>query len=273
MIAAAAIDVVRPHNLKEALQSMRAGLEEGRPLTPLAGGTDLFVTLNAGQPAAPRYIDLWGLDKLQRIDGDGKRQLILGGGVTYSDCIRSKKVQRRLPILVAAAQQIGGVQIQNRGTLAGNIENGSPAADAVPVLMAAGADVILRDVDGERRVPLHRYYAGYRQTVRRPDELIARIEIAVPAGAQHFRKVGTRAAQAISKVVMAAVGHQVAFGSVAPVIVRAHQLEAYLAGGGRDVGEAQRLALADVKPIDDVRSSAEYRRRVTANLVAWLLAQ
>jgi CO/xanthine dehydrogenase FAD-binding subunit len=153
--------------------------------------------------------------------------------------------------------------------LAGNIENGSPAADAVPVLMAADARVVLRDVDGERRVPLADYYLGYRKSVRRPDELIVRLELQVPIGEQRFRKVGTRAAQAISKVAMAVVGHNVAFGSVAPVILRARRLEAYLAGGGRDVIEAQRLALADVAPIDDVRSTAEYRRRVTANLVAW----
>lgn len=271
MIAAQSLDVVRPHNLKEALALLRAAHEEGRPLTPLGGGTDIFVALNAGQKPAPRYLDLWGLEKLRRIDGDGKRNLVFGGGVTYTDCIRDKKVQRKLPILVAAAGQVGGVQIQNRGTLAGNIENGLPAADAVPVLMAAGAAVILRNVDGERSVPLAEYYLGYRKSVRRPDELIVRIEIEVPEGEQRFRKVGTRAAQAISKVVMAAVGHQVAFGSVAPVIVRAHKMEAYLAGGGRDVAEAQRLALDEIKPIDDVRSSAEYRRRVTANLVQWLL--
>jgi CO/xanthine dehydrogenase FAD-binding subunit len=163
------------------------------------------------------------------------------------------------------------VQIQNRGTLAGNIENGSPAADGVPVLMAADAAVVLRSLDGERTVPLAEYYTGYRKTVRRPDELIVRIDVDVPEGAQRFDKVGTRAAQAISKVVMAAIGHRVAFGSVAPVIVRAHKLEAYVAGGGRDVAEAKRLVAEDVSPIDDVRSTADYRRRVVANLVAdWI---
>ncbi|HEY1587938.1 MAG TPA: FAD binding domain-containing protein, partial [Polyangia bacterium] len=130
------------------------------------------------------------------------------------------------------------------------------------------ASVVLRSLDGERTVPLAEYYTGYRKTVRRPDELIVGIEVDVPDGAQRFDKVGTRAAQAISKVVMAAVGHRVAFGSVAPVIVRAHKLEAYLAGGGRDVAEANRLVGQDVTPIDDVRSTADYRRRVVANLVA-----
>jgi len=271
VIAAAGIDVLRPRHLKDALMMMRVAADEGHPLVPMAGGTDLFVTLNAGQKPAARYLDLWRLDKLRGVRADGKRGLWFGGLATYTDCIDSKAVQKRLPILVDAARQVGGVQIQNRGTLAGNIENGSPAADGVPVLMAADARVVLRSLDAERTVPLAEYYTGYRKTVRQPDELIVAIEIDVPEGAQRFDKVGTRAAQAISKVVMAAVGHRVAFGSVAPVIVRAHKLEAYVAGGGRDVAEAQRLVREDVKPIDDVRSTAEYRRRVVENLVAsWI---
>ncbi|HEY2745379.1 MAG TPA: FAD binding domain-containing protein [Polyangia bacterium] len=271
MIAAAGIEVLRPRHLKDALMMLRVAADEGRPLVPLAGGTDLFVTINAGQKPAARYLDLWRLDKLRGIEVGGKRRLSFGGLATYTDCIESKAVHKRLPILVEASRQVGGVQIQNRGTLAGNIENGSPAADGVPVLMAADARVVLRSLDDERAVPLAEYYLGYRKTVRRPDELIVRIDVEVPDGAQRFEKVGTRAAQAISKVVMAAVGHRIAFGSVAPVIMRAHKLEAYVAGGGRDVTEAQRLVAEDVTPIDDVRSSAEYRRRVVANLVAaWL---
>jgi CO/xanthine dehydrogenase FAD-binding subunit len=269
LIAAGAIEVLRPRHLKDALLMLRVAADEQRPLVPMAGGTDLFVPLNAGAKPAARYLDLWRLEKLRGIASDGgRRRLSFGGLATFSDCITSRAVQKRLPILVAAARLVGGVQIQNRGTLAGNIENGSPAADGVPVLMAADATVVLRSLDEERRVPLAEYYLGYRKTVRRPDELIVRIDVDVPDGAQRFDKVGTRAAQAISKVVMAAVGHRVAFGSVAPVIVRAHKLEAYVAAGGRDVAEAQRLVHEDVKPIDDVRSTAEYRRRVVGNLVA-----
>ncbi len=271
MIAAAGVEVLRPRHVKDALMMLRVAADEGRPLVPLAGGTDLFVTLNAGQKPAARYLDLWRLDKLRGVDARGKRGLWFGGLATFTDCIESKAVHKRLPILVEAARQVGGVQIQNRGTLAGNIENGSPAADGVPALMAADASVVLRSLDDERRVPLASYYTGYRQTVRRSDELIVGIEVDVPDGAQWFEKVGTRAAQAISKVVMAAVGHRVAFGSVAPTIVRARELEAYVAAGGRDVAEAQRIVARDVTPIDDVRSTAEYRRRVVANLVgAWL---
>jgi CO/xanthine dehydrogenase FAD-binding subunit len=264
------LQVLRPRRLREAL----ALLHDEGPLVPLAGGTDLFVALNAGVLKPARYLDLWAIDELRGIEKDSGRGLSFGALTTYSDVIASKKVARRLPILQAAAREIGGVQIQNRGTLAGNIENGSPAGDAVPVLMAADARVVLASRErGEREVPLAEYYLGYRATVRRPDELIVRIRARPGKGAQHFRKVGTRAAQAISKVVMAAVGDRVAFGSVAPTVMRARKLEAYLAGGGRDVAEAQRLLLDEIKPIDDVRSTADYRRRVAANLIAeWLAA-
>ena len=138
--------------------------------------------------------------------------------------------------------------------------------------MAADATVVLRALDDERAVPLAEYYTGYRKT-RAPPRRADRAHRGHGArtARQRFDKVGTRAAQAISKVVMAAVGHRVAFGSVAPVVVRAHKLEAYVAGGGRDVGEAQRLVAEEIRPIDDVRSTAEYRRRVVANLVgSWL---
>lgn len=269
MIHAAQLEVLRPRSLKDALTMLR---DEG-PLTPLAGGTDLYVTLNAGTLRERRFLDLWGLDALRGIDKDGK-WLHLGALTTYTDCLRSKKIKHALPILQEAAREVGGVQIQNRGTLAGNIGNGSPAGDAVPVMMAADADVILQSKnDGKREVPLAEYYTGYRASVRRPDELIVGIRFRVPRKKERqlFRKVGTRAAQAISKIVMAAVGDRVAFGSLAPVVMRARKLETYLGGGGRQLAEAQKLLLEEIRPIDDVRSTAEYRRKVAANLVGLLL--
>ncbi len=269
--AALSLQVERPRRLRDALALMREAAEHGHPLTPLAGGTDLYVGINAGAPMPKNYVDLWGIEELRGIERNG-RTLVFGALTTYSECIESRAVHKLLPILVAAAREIGGLQIQNRGTLGGNIGNGSPAADAVPVLLAAGATVVLASrTHGERAVPLERYYTGYRQTVRRADELIVRIEVEVPKGKQVFRKVGTRAAQAISKVVMAAVGPRVAFGSVAPTVVRAHQLQAYLEAGGADPEEARRLACADLKPIDDVRSTAHYRLTVAGNLAAELV--
>ena len=172
-------------------------------------------------------------------------------------------------MLVEASRLVGGVQIQNRGTLGGNIANGSPAADGVPVLAAVSAVVVLQSMEGERRVPITEYYTGYRKTVMRPDELIVAIEIAPVEGKQWFRKVGTRAAQAISKVVMAAVrapSPAIAFGSVAPTIVRVPETEKALAGGA-SIDDAAAILSRELSPIDDVRSTADYRRRVSVNLL------
>jgi CO/xanthine dehydrogenase FAD-binding subunit len=193
----------------------------------------------------------------------------LGALATFTSLIRSPLVAQRLPMLVEAARQVGGVQIQNRGTVGGNIANGSPAGDSLPTLAAADAVVVLRSADDERRVPLTEYYTGYRATVMRPDELIVAIEIPPVEGRQWFRKVGTRAAQAISKIVVAGVrssSPRIAFGSVGPTVVRVPQTEAALASGA-GIDEAVRVLESEIKPIDDIRSTAEYRMRVATNLL------
>jgi len=129
---------------------------------------------------------------------------------------------------------------------------------------------VLRSVDGTRRVPFNGFYTGYRKTVMRPDEIIAAIEIAPLLGRQWYQKVGTRAAQAISKIVAAGVrspSPRLAFGSVAPTVVRVPRTEAVLAGGGSLLAATETL-MGEISPIDDIRSTAAYRRRVAANLLA-----
>ena len=168
-------------------------------------------------------------------------------------------------MLVAAAREIGGRQIQNRGTLGGNIANASPAGDSLPVLAAADAIVVLDSASGERRVPFNAFYTGYRASVRRADELIAAIEIPRVEGRQWWRKVGTRRAQAISKVMMAGVrgpAVRVALGSVAPTVIRLPRTEHAL-GSGTSLAEAARVLAEEITPIDDIRSTADYRRRVS----------
>ena len=175
-----------------------------------------------------------------------------------------------VPMLVAAAREVGGAQIQNRGTLGGNIANASPAGDTLPVLAAADARIVLRSAGGERRVSFSEFYTGYRTSVRQPDELITAIEIPAIEGRQWWRKVGTRRAQAISKVMMAGVrGPQVriALGSVGPVVVLATGAAKVLAHGG-SVADAQAALAREITPIDDVRSTGEYRQQVAANLLA-----
>ncbi|MBV9109512.1 MAG: FAD binding domain-containing protein [Gemmatimonadetes bacterium] len=263
--AVSPLALLEPKTLDDALAMLR---DEG-PLTPLAGCTDVYVTLNFGTQPATRFLNLWGLDELRGI-GEMDGGLRIGALATHTELQRSPLVRERLPILVDACSQVGGVQIQNRGTLAGNVANASPAGDTLPVLAAADAVVVLRSASEERRVPFTGFYTGYRATVMRPDELIVAIEIPRVDGAQWFRKVGTRAAQAISKVVMACVRGErprIALGSVAPTVVRLAGTEAALARGA-EIEEAQRILRDEVTPIDDLRSTADYRRRVCANLLA-----
>jgi CO/xanthine dehydrogenase FAD-binding subunit len=137
------------------------------------------------------------------------------------------------------------------------------------VLAVVETVVVLRSVEGERRVPFGEFYTGYRQSVRRADELIVAFEVPPVEGRQWFRKVGTRAAQAISKVVMAAVRGprpRIAVGSVAPTVVRLSRVERALAGGV-SMDEAIRRLDEDIRPIDDLRSTAAYRRDVAVNLL------
>ena len=258
------LTLLEPKSLREALVLLR----DEAPLVPLAGCTDVYVNLNFGTSKDRRFLNLRPLDELRKIEmRDGR--LSIGALATYTQMIRSPLVRRRLPILAAAAREIGGLQIQNRGTLGGNVANASPAGDTLPVLAVAEAVLVLESAGGTRRVAFNSFYTGYRQSVKRPDELIAAVEIPSVPGRQWFRKVGTRAAQAISKVVMAAVrapGPRLALGSVAPTVIRLPRTEAVLAAGG-SIAEARETLAREIQPIDDLRSTAEYRRRVCGNLL------
>jgi CO/xanthine dehydrogenase FAD-binding subunit len=263
--ATAAFTCLRPTSVSEALAMLR---DEG-PLTPLAGCTDLYVNMQFGTLAERRFIDLWPLGELRGITSV-RSTLRIGALTTFAALTQSPLVKRRLPMLAAAAREIGGRQIQNRATIGGNIANASPAGDSLPVLAAADAALVLQSVAGERRIPFTQFYTGYRTSVRRPDELVTAIEVPQVVGAQYWRKVGTRRAQAISKVMCAAVrgpAIRVALGSVAPTVVRLRQTEDVLARGG-SIQDAQTALRAEITPIDDLRSTAVYRREVGANLLA-----
>lgn len=260
-----ALALERPRSLEAALSLLAANTQ----LMPLAGCTDVYVGLQFGTVKEQRFIDIWPLDELRGITLKND-VLRIGALTTYTELIESKVVTKWLPMLVAAAREVGGMQIQNRGTLGGNIANASPAGDTLPVLAAANANVLLRSTQGERSVPFESFYTGYRASVRQPDELIVAIEFPAIDGRQWWRKVGTRRAQAISKVMIAAVRGaevRVAFGSVGPTVILAKHAAAVLAAGGT-IGAARAELMKEIAPIDDVRSTREYRARVAANLLA-----
>jgi CO/xanthine dehydrogenase FAD-binding subunit len=271
--------VVRPTRLADALALLA---EKPGAYTPLAGATDLFVSLNAGALAPTTFLDLSALDELRLAPAAEPERLVFGAAFTYAALRHDASLCARLPLLERAAREVGALQIQNRATWAGNIENASPAADGVPVLLAYDATVELTSVRGARWVELADYYTAYRKTVRRPDELITRWAVRPPAKGAHqqFRKVGTRRLQAISKVVFAGLvetadGGAVArarlvLGSVAPVTLRLREAERVLEGKAPDaaaVAEAARLAATAIAPIDDVRSTRDYRQRVAERIV------
>jgi len=276
-------DVACPTSLDEAL-ALLAGAA-GRPggVTPLAGATDLYVPFNGGQLAPTMFVSLHAVAEFAapaRWDDDVYQ---MGPLTTYADCRRDPRVVARLPVLVAAARELGALQIQNRGTWAGNVANASPAADGVPALLAYDATLTLASVRGRRAVPLADYFTGYKTSVRAADELIVGIAVPAPAtgaAARHFfRKVGARRLQAISKVVAAGVIERdaagvvtrarLALGSVAPITVRARHVEAALVGRRLDAATAAAAAAAvaiDIAPIDDVRSTRAYRARIAERL-------
>jgi len=279
--------IVPPVASPRTLADAYAALDEG-PARPIAGGTDLMVALSGeiGEPPA-RILDLWAIDELRGIVLD-REAVSLGALTTYTEIRRSAVCREHLPALVEAAGMIGAAQIQNRGTLGGNVAFASPAGDTLPVLLALDASMVCGSSRGERTVAADAFWPAYHETVLAPDELLLRIRVPLAAGREtRFRKVGTRRAQSISKVVLALSWQdagpgrpwtdvRLALGSVAPTPIRARATEAVLEGRPATPDTADRAAetLAnEIAPIDDVRSTAEYRRLVAARVLHRLIRE
>ena len=264
------MNVLLPDTLPQALEL----LSQNGGAVPMAGGTDLMVHWHVRPEAHQHtFVDLSRLEALKPLSWTAD-MLVLGGLTTYWDVIRDERTREEFPLLVDAARQVGAIQIQARGTWAGNIVNASPAADGVPVLMAYDGIVVLESRRGREQVPLDRFYSGYKQMRRRPDELI--VAIHVPRrrySYQVFEKVGSRRAQAIAKVGLAVTrsdaGWRVVAASVAPTIRRCPTVERLLETGAAVASPSDLLpAIAqDVAPIDDIRSTAHYRTLVMARLL------
>ena len=280
--------VASPASLSEAYDLLRSAGHR-----PLAGGTDVLGQITGEMGEIPeRVVNLWRLDELRGIrQSDGA--LELGALTTYTDIRRSALCGEHAPALVDAAATIGAAQIQNRGTIGGNAMNASPAGDTLPVLLALDAEMVVGGADGERTVKAVDFWPSYRQTPVRPDELLVRLRIPiVPGREQRFRKVGTRRAQAISKVVMALAWREqdatdpsiprrwrnvrLALGSVAPTPIRLPRTEAILEGAAPTEETADRaveVLTRELNPIDDVRSTAGYRREVAGRVLRRMIRE
>jgi CO/xanthine dehydrogenase FAD-binding subunit len=269
--------VITTEDLSEALDALAGG----KDIVPLAGGTDLMVYLESGVLKPCTFLNLQAIPELRRapvLDGS----LTLSPLCTFRDARVIPLIREAFPMLSTAAREVGVLAIQSRGTWAGNIANASPAADGVPALMAYDAEIELASRIGSRVVPLARFYHGYKQMDRRPDELITAIRLPSPAPGwrEYYRKVGTRRFQAISKTLLAGrilLGTdrmvkdiRLIFGSVAPYTLRAFRTEELIRGRTLTpevIEEAARALQGEISPIDDIRSDAAYRRRVSANLL------
>lgn len=273
--------VITPTSLDESYELLA---ERGGRAKIIAGGTDLMVALNARSLDAKEFVDIWRLDELRGINDEGET-IRIGSLTTYTQLIKSPLIQMGVPAMVEASRTIGAIQIQNRGTIGGNIVNASPAGDSLPVLAAFDAEVEIGSIRGVRRVGFNNFYTGYRQTVMEPDEILlaVRLRKLKPNELSFFFKVGTRRAQAISKIVMAVnVGTtgavinsiSIALGSVAPTVIRAHQTESLLTNVTLDemiIERARKTISHEIAPITDVRSTEHYRRIVTGNALAKVL--
>lgn len=273
--------LVAPDSL-QAVLSLLAAEPDG--WLPIAGGTDVMVQYAAGKLPAQRLVSIWNLPELRHIEVLAD-EIRIGAGCTYTDLREHDLVQHEFSLLARAAAWIGGIANQNRGTLGGNIVNASPAADSLPALLAYEAELILVSVRGERRVSYKDFHTGYKKTKLASDELIQTVCLArrFSGHLAYARKVGARNAQAISKVCIAALGRRpdgvvedvrIALGSVAPVPLRLAETERVATGKPIDpllLVLARKTAIAEIQPIDDIRSTANYRAEVVGNLVAEFL--
>jgi len=258
-----------------ALLSARSGA-----IKIIAGGTDLMVLMNAHMLDASDFLDIWRVDELRGITDEGET-LRIGALTTYTQLINAELIQKHVPALVAASRTIGAIQIQNRGTIGGNIVNASPAGDSLPVLAAYDAEVEIGSARGTRRVAFNEFYSGYRRTILQPDELV--VAVCFPklkdGEGDFFWKVGTRRAQAISKTVLAAKAMMsgnaiesisIGVGSVAPTVIRARKTEGLLTSAALTsdlVERAREMIAREIAPITDLRSTEDYRRVVTGNVL------
>lgn len=277
-------DLAIPETLDGALGILADGND---PKTvALAGGTNLIVDIRSRRERPERVVGLDNIDGLRGLTSDGGR-ISIGARTTVSDLLAWPEIAAAAPSLIDAAKLFAGLMVRNAATVGGNIACGSPAADLVPPLMSLDAEVTLVSRSGSRTVALDDYYLGYKQDLRRPDELIASIawsrlpENSVNTFYKLARRIGdaiTVTGVAVTLVVEngACAKARIALGAVAPVVLRAKQAEALLEGQVLTpalIDAAAARAAAECSPIDDLRASADYRRHTVEALTRRLVSR
>ncbi|HYL85549.1 MAG TPA: FAD binding domain-containing protein [Candidatus Angelobacter sp.] len=274
-------ELLAPGNLPAVLSLLA---REPGVWLPIAGGTDVMVQYAAGKLPSRKLVSITDLPELRRI-AVLPDEIQIGAGCTYTELRAHAVVSSEFSLLSSAASWTGGIANQNRGTLGGNIINASPAADSLPALLVYDAELLLISARGERHVPYSGFHLAYRKTQLAPDELLLAVCLKRQFSGYyaHAQKVGARNAQAIAKVCLAALGRlengvvediRLAMGSVAPVPLRLHETERIVEGKRIDpamVRAAAKIAAMEIRPIDDIRSTARYRVAVAGNLVAEFL--
>jgi CO/xanthine dehydrogenase FAD-binding subunit len=276
-----AFQLVAPPTLETALETMS---NEPGVWKPFAGGTDLMVLFESGKLNHTRFLSIWHFDELRGIEVTDD-WVSIGALTTYTEIRSNPVICAEFPMLCKAAGETGGLAIQNRGTLGGNIVNASPAADSPPALLVYESVLELVSSQGTRHRPYVGFHTGYKQMDLQSGEILRAIKLPrkMDGWRQFYRKVGTRKAQAISKICFAGAARmdgaraaeiRIALGSVAPTVLRCPGAESALSGTTLDGPAANlaREALArDISPIDDIRSTARYRAMVAGNVLAEFL--
>jgi CO/xanthine dehydrogenase FAD-binding subunit len=270
-------DLIAPTTLDVVLQILADSPDR---YTPIAGGTEIMVALGAGRLQAKKFISLWNLEELRFIEV-ASDAIIIGAGSTFTDVRNHPVIANEFSIIAQAASWTGSIANQNRGTLGGNIVNASPAADSPPALLAYDAEVTIVSSRGPRTVLYRDFHLAYKKTVLEPDELVHSVTVSrnLKGYKTYIRKVGPRNAQAISKVAIAALARmkggriediRIGAASVREYPARLTATEQTLTGKAvtpETIAAARSAVLSEVRPIDDIRSTAKYRAAVAANLL------
>ncbi len=273
--------VLTPKDMDHALKILS---DEPGVWSPIAGGTDIMVQFESGLIQNNKFLNIANIKDFKGIE-ETEDHIKIGALTTFFEISKNLAIRTEFPLLYKASEEIGTIAIQNRATLGGNIANASPVADSLPVLLVYDAEIELVSGTAARLVKVEDFFLGYKKMNMEKNELIKSVKLKKlkltdkTELVYYYRKVGARLAQTISKVSIAALAKtvndkvtdaRIAFGSVAPVPVRCIKTESLLRKqivNSNIIAQAKSKMLDEISPIDDIRSTAAYRKKVAENLL------